>query len=122
MSSDEPYGVNYNRLTPRQLSGSEFGGVGETRNTLQPKGRDALTPGDELRLGYLVGNETDTLQLTVNSIEDHRQMLGLKPASDRRPTWLAGTGRTAEAEVLGVEYPDDLSTLDPYIPGLGDNP
>lgn len=116
----EPYGVNYSRLTPRQLNGSEFGGVGETRNTLQPKGKDALTPGEELRLGYLVGDTTDPLQLTINSLEDRRQMLGLKPASNRRPNWLANTGRTAEAEIQGAEYPEELSTLDPYIPGLGD--
>lgn len=117
----EPFGVNYNRLTPRQLTGSEFSGVGETRNTLQPKGKDALTPGDELRLGYLVGSDTDPLQATVESLEDHRQMLGLKPAGDRRPNWLANTGRTAEAEIQGAVYPDALSTLDPYIPGLGDD-
>jgi hypothetical protein len=116
----EPFGVNYNRLTPRQLNGSEYGGVGETRNTLQPKGADALDASDRLRLGYLVGDETDTLQLGLLSLEDRRQALGLKPANNRRPNWLANTGRTAEAELQGAEYPEEISTLDPYIPGLGD--
>lgn len=117
----EPYGVNYNRLTPRQLNGSEYSGVGETRNTLQPKGKEALEPSDELRLGYLTGDGiTDPLQLTILSLEDRRQALGLKPAGDRRPMWLANTGRTTEAEIQGAEYPPELSTLDPYVPGLGD--
>ena len=120
MSSETRFGANYNRLTPRQLVGSEYGGVGETRNTLQPKGREAITASDELRLGYLVGDTSDPLQLGISSLEDRRQMLGLKPASNRRPTWLSNTGRTTEAEVQGAEYPDELSTLDPYIPGLGD--
>lgn len=121
MSDSEPFGAGYRKLTPRQLAGSEYGGVGETRNTLQPKGPEALTPADELRLGYLVGDTTDPLQLTIASLEDRRQMLGLKPAGDQRPTWLANTGRTAEAEIQGAQYPDELSTLDPYIPGLGDD-
>lgn len=118
MSSPEPYGAGYHRLTPRQLTGSEYGGVGETRNTLQPKGKEALTPSDELRLGYLVGDTSDPRQLTLNSLEDRRQALGLKPASNRPPVWLANTGRPAEAEILGVEYPDELTTLNPYIPGM----
>lgn len=117
----EPYGAQYNRLTPRQLNGSEYGGVGETRNTLQPKGAEALDADDRLRLGYLTGNgESDPLQLTLDSLEDRRQALGLKPAGDRRPIWLANTGRTAEAEIQGVEYPPEISTLDPYVPGLDD--
>lgn len=121
MSTPEPFGVNYNRLTPRQLIGSEYGGVGETRNTLQPKDAEDLTSADMLRLGYLVGDTTDPRQLTINSLEDRRQALGLRPASNRHPMWLANTGRTAEAEIQGAIYPDELSTLDPYIPGLGDD-
>lgn len=116
----EPFGTGYNKLSPRQLHGSEYGGVGETRNTLQPKGAEAITAADELRLGYLVGDLSDPEQHTVLSLEDRRQMLGLKPAGDRRPIYLANTGRTAEAEIYGAEYPDEISTLDPYIPGLGD--
>lgn len=117
----EPYGANYSRYNPRQLGGTEYGGVGETRNTLQPKGAEALTPSDLLRIGYLVGDgASDPLQQTILSLEDRRQMLGLKPAGDQRPIWLANTGRTAEAEIQGAEYPEELSTLDPYIPGLGD--
>lgn len=115
----EPYGVNYNRLTPRQLAGSEYGGVGETRNTLEPKGADALSASDMLRLGYLVGDTTDPLQLTILSLEDRRQMLGLKPAGDRRPIWLANTGRTTEAEIQGAEYPEDITTINPPVPGQG---
>jgi hypothetical protein len=117
-----PYGNNkYNGLTPRQVHGSEYGGVGETRNTLEPKGKDALDASDELRLGYLTSDgASDPLQQTLSSLEDRRQALGLLPAGDLRPVWLANTGRTAEAEILGVEYPDDLTTFDPYIPGLGD--
>jgi hypothetical protein len=114
----EPFGIGYNRLTPRQVEGSEYGGVGETRNTLQPKGAEAITPSDELRLGYLVGDISDPEQQTVLSLEDRRQMLGLKPAGNRRPIWLANTGRTAEAELQGVEYPEEISTLDPEIPGM----
>jgi hypothetical protein len=117
----EPYGANYNRLTPRQLNGSEYGGVGETRNTLQPKGAEALTPADHLRLGYLTGEGAmDPLQQTLSSLEDRRQALGLKPAGNGRPTWLANTGRTTEAEIQGAQYPPELSTFDPYVPGLSD--
>jgi hypothetical protein len=117
----EPFGTNYHRLTPRQLAGSEYGGVGETRNTLQPKGKDAVTSDDELRLGYLTGDgASDPLQLTILSLEDRRQALGLKPAGDRRPIWLSNTGRTTEAEIQGAEYPPELSTIDPYVPGLGE--
>lgn len=114
----EPFGAGYNRLTGRQVQGSEYGGVGETRNTLQPKGAEAITAADELRLGYLVGDISDPLQLTILSLEDRRQALGLKPSGAERPIWLANTGRTAEAEILGVEYPDEISTLDPYVPGV----
>lgn len=115
----EPFGAGYNRLSSRQIEGSEYGGVRETRNTLQPKGPEAITPSDELRLGYLVGNGvTDPEQLTILSIEDRRQALGLKPSGDQRPIWLANTGRTAIAEIYGAEYPDEISTLDPPVPGV----
>ena len=114
----EIYGVNYNRLSPRQLAGSEYGGVGETRNTIQPKGSpDDLTPGEILRLGYLTGDTTDVRQETVLSLEDHRQILGLKPAGDSRPVWLANaSARATEAEIQGAEYPENMLD-DPYIPG-----
>lgn len=115
-----PYGnTDYSGFTPRQIHGTEYGGVGETRNTLQPKSEDALDANDLLRLGYLTSNgASDPLQHTLASLEDRRQALGLLPAGETRPVWLANTGRTAEAEILGVEYPDDLTTFDPYIPGL----
>lgn len=112
---EEPNG--YARLSGRQLNGTEYGGVAETRNTLQPKGADALTASDELRLGYLVGETCDPEQLTILSIEDRRQMVGLKPAGDRRPIWLANTGRSSEAELRGIDYPDEISTLNPDLPG-----
>lgn len=101
---------NYNRLTPAQLAGSEYGGT-ESRNTVQPKGPEALTAGEVLRLGYLVGDTSDALQQTNLSLEDRRQMVGLKPAGDSRPNWLANTGRTPEAEIQGAEYPEEISTL-----------
>lgn len=109
------YASNYGRLTPAQLDGSEYGGA-RSRNTVQPKGADALTSGEVLRLGYLVGEPIDPLQLNPElSLEDKRQMLGLKPGSNRRPIWLAGTGHTPIAEMEGAEYPDPISsqTLEP---------
>lgn len=108
------YGANYNKFTPAQIAGSEYGGT-KSRNTVQPKGNDALTPGDLLRLGYLVGDTTDSLQQTPLSLEDRRQMLGLKPAGDVRPIWLAGTNKVPIAEMEGADYPDPISsqTLQP---------
>lgn len=108
---------NYGSYTSRQLDGSEYGGVAETRNTVQPKGSDALTPGEILRLGYLVGDTSDTLNQDLTSLEDRRQMLGLKPAGNERPRWLAHTGRITEAELAGVEYPDETSFFGPEGPG-----
>lgn len=104
----QPPHNNYSRLTPRQLDGSEYGGTDRTRNTVQPKGSpDALTAGELLRLGYLVGDTSDVRQETPLSLEDRRQMLGLKSAGDIRPLWLAETGRVSEAELLGVQDSDD---------------
>ena len=51
------------------------------------------------------------------SLEDHRQILGLKPAGDSRPVWLANaSARATEAEIQGAEYPENMLD-DPYIPG-----
>lgn len=105
---------NYANYTARQLDGSEYGGVAETVNTVQPKGQEALTPGERLRLGYLVGDTSDTLNQDLTSLEDRRQMLGLKPATNGRPVWLASTGRVTEAELAGIEYPDELSFFGGY--------
>lgn len=80
--------------TPRQRTGSEFGGVETTKATIQPKGVDALTNGDRLRLGYLTGVENNP-----ESMEDRRQMLGLRPASGRRPFFLLNTGQRSELEI-----------------------
>lgn len=99
-------GRNYPRYTPGQLSGTEYGGT-SSRNTVQPKGRAALSSGEELRLGYLVGSVDDSLQLDpMTSLEDRRQMLGLKPSTNQRPLWIDGTGRVPEAAIQGAEYPD----------------
>lgn len=38
---------------------SEFGGKGVLDSTLYPKGQEALTPGDKLRLMSLTGQEED---------------------------------------------------------------
>lgn len=104
------FDANYGKYTPRQVwDGSEYGGVQPTMNTVQPKGEDALTAGEKLRLGYLVGDLSDPMQVEpLVSLEERRQMLGLKPAGDSRPTWLAQTGRTPQAEIQGAQYPDDL--------------
>ena len=41
-------------------SRSEYGGGGVMPNTVFPKGTDALTPSDQLRLQSLTGQETDS--------------------------------------------------------------
>lgn len=79
--------------TPKQLTGSEYGGVQPTKSTIQPKGADALSNGDRLRLGYLTGQEDNP-----ESLEDRRQFLGLRPASGRRPLFLLETGMESELE------------------------
>lgn len=98
----------YNRYSQAQLSGSEYSGINNTKNTLQPG--QALDNGDLLRLGYLVGDVTNTnYESGSSNIEDHRQMLGLLPASQERPTWLANSGKVPQAEISGAEYPEDLA-------------
>ena len=79
--------------TSRQLTGSEYGGVDRTKATIQPQSAEALTAGDRLRLGYLTGQETDT-----ESLEDRRQMLGLRPADGRPPMFILNTGQASELE------------------------
>lgn len=39
---------------------SEYDGEGPMPNTVYPKGSEALTPADKLRLGYLTGQEEDS--------------------------------------------------------------
>jgi len=39
---------------------SEYDGAGVMPNTVYPKGTDALTPGDKLRLQSLTGQDTDS--------------------------------------------------------------
>lgn len=99
--------INPGNYTPQQWDGTEFGGTDDRTNTLQPKGRDSLTAGEELRLFYTVGDLTDPLQQTELSLEDRRQMLGLKPASNRPPNWLLNTGRPPRAVTEVEGWPED---------------
>jgi hypothetical protein len=41
------------------MESTEFNGGGVQRNTIFPKGVEALTPADKLRLGYITGVEDD---------------------------------------------------------------
>lgn len=88
------------KYTSRQSSGSEYGGVDRTKATIQPQPPEALGAADHLRLGYLTGEETDT-----ESLEDRRQMWGLRPANGERPTWLLETGQRSQAE---IDHPELL--------------
>lgn len=99
--------------TSRQLSGSEFGGVEETRATVQPKAAEALSPGERLRLGYLTGNEQ-----YAESLEDRRQMLGLRPADGRRPNWLTHTGPMHSEGELVQEAQTQLEVERPQEPPI----
>lgn len=83
--------------TARQMAGSEYGGVERTTASIQPKPAETLTPAEILRLGYLTGDETNT-----ESLEDPRQMYGLRPADGTRPQWLSNTGIRSEAQVEGL--------------------
>lgn len=89
-------GQNY---TARQMTGSEYGGVEETVATVQPKPPEALDNGEKMRLFYLTGQEVDT-----ETLEDHRQMLGLLPANGQRPKWLLQTG--AGLSQVEIEHPE----------------
>lgn len=83
---------NWNPPDRRQLLGSEYGGVSDTiAGGIQPKGPEALTNGEKLRLGYLVGDDTANVPGTL---EDRRQMLGLRPANGKRPLWLDNVSPT----------------------------
>lgn len=88
--------------TAEQQQGSEYGGVERTSATVQPKGAQALSNGDKLRLGYVTGVPDDPA-----SLEDHRQFWGLRPANGDRPYWLDNTGIESEAEIRGVGVRDD---------------
>lgn len=78
---------NYRFPDPRQAQGSEFTGIQPTlAGGIQPKGTEALTPGEKLRLGYVTGNEDNTHR--DQNLDDHRQAMGLRPAEGTRPMWL----------------------------------
>jgi hypothetical protein len=81
------------------MSGSEFGGVPRRRGRalIQPKPVSARTTGENLMLGYTVGDDP-----SPEPLEDKRQFLGLLPASHRRPFWLLQTGRKSVAENQGL--------------------
>lgn len=104
--------------TPEQLTGSEYGGVEKTWATIQPKDSGNLTNAEKLKLEYLTGVDA------TMSLEDRRQMLGLRPAEGRHPQWLKHVSPTndprltSEAERQGytdsekyfeIEVPDDGS-------------
>ena len=82
-------GIPNVNLPWQQLEGTEYSGVEQpVAAGIQPKGVDALTPGERLRLGYVTGIEDSTDRII--NIDDHRQMMGLRPASGKRPLWLRG--------------------------------
>lgn len=85
------------QYSSEQQTGSEYGGVSPTVNTIQPKNAQALSNSEKLRLGYLTGVQNDP-----ESIEDHRQFWGLRPADGRRPYWLDNTGIDSEADIQDV--------------------
>lgn len=71
--------------------------MGPTLNTLQPQPLEAMTNTELLRNSYLTGEAPDYRL----SIEDRRQMVGLKPAGrNKRPSWLIGTGIPSKAEIM----------------------
>lgn len=80
----------------KQRAGSEYGGVADSPNTLQPIPPSALDNGELLRLGYLTGEED------AESLEDRRQFYGLRPAGGERPYWLGNTGKESLADIQGV--------------------
>lgn len=80
-----------------QRSGTEYGGLQHTPSGIQPKPSEAFTSGEILRLGYTTGNEND-----YQSIDDTRQMLGLRPADGRRPLWLRGASPTGDPRLESV--------------------
>lgn len=91
-----------------QKSGSEYGGVPHTPSGVQPKPPEALSNSERLHLGYATGEEDKWY-----SIEDHRQMLGLRPASGRRPLWLTHVSPTNDPRLdsvaeLQVEVQEDI--------------
>lgn len=66
-----------------QRTGTEYGGVAHTPSGIQPKPAEAFTNSDRLRLGYTTGEEENW-----QSIEDLRQMVGLRPANGGRPQYI----------------------------------
>lgn len=94
----------YDSLPNEAQRGSEYGGAPSELlyNTIQPKPAEAIDAGEQLRLGYTTGEETDW-----RSLEDRRQMMGLRPAGGRHPEWLThvsptnNPALTSEAERQG---------------------
>lgn len=70
------------RYSGYQRTGSEYGGVAHTPSGIQPKPQEALNNTELLRLGYVTGVED------WQSIEDRRQMVGLRPANGGRPQYI----------------------------------
>lgn len=91
---------NYVPPNRRWLDGTEYGGVENTvAGGIQPKLVDALSNADILRLGYVTGQDVST-EIRTN-IDDHRQMLGLRPAGApaKRPLWLDGVSDTDDVRL-----------------------
>lgn len=86
--------------TARQMTGTEYSGVEETRATIQPKPPEALDNGEKLRLIYLTGQDVDT-----EALEDHRAFCGLLPADGRRPKWLLKANKEQLAQIE-IEHPE----------------
>lgn len=76
---------------------SEYEGRGPLRSTVFPKGADALTPSDKLRLQSLTGQETD-------------------PAAPLDPYFWQG-GQEPEKIVPGLTEARILDAADPYPKG-----
>lgn len=96
----------YKGYPPEALTGTEYGGApSEFRyNNLQPKPAGAqLSAREQLYLGYMTGEDDGDWR----SLEDRRQMMGLRPASGTRPEWLTHVSPrdrlelTSEAELQG---------------------
>lgn len=87
-------GSGYGRYIPEAKEGSEYGGIDNTYNTTQPKPASAMTTAEQLRLGYLTGQDQNW-----KSLEDRRQMMGLRPANGRHPEWLKNVSPSDRPEL-----------------------
>jgi hypothetical protein len=108
--------MGYEPIEPRepdalQATGTEYGGIEPLLpGMMQPKGYDAITNGERLRLEYSLGVD----EIDLSALEDRRQMLGLRPADGGRPTWLSKVSPTddprleSEASRQGYTTDEDI--------------